>query len=43
VDAEELIEQTSQEGLTYLPQERKFVSPALQAAISKFDARKIQA
>ena len=42
MDAEELIEQTSQEGLTYLPQERKFVSPALQAAISKFGAKKIQ-
>jgi hypothetical protein len=42
VDAEELIEQASQEGLTYLPQQRKFVSPALQAAISKFGTKKIQ-
>ena len=43
MDAEELIEQVSQEGLTYLPKERKFVSPALQAAVSKFGAKKIQA
>jgi len=42
VDAEELIEQASQEGLTYLPKERKFVSPALQAAVSKFGTKKIQ-
>jgi hypothetical protein len=41
VDAEELVEQAAQEGLTYLPNERKFVSPALQAAVSKFGAKKV--
>ena len=41
MDAEELIEQASQEGLTYLPKEKKFVSPALQAAVSKFGMKKI--
>jgi len=42
MNAEELIEQASQEGLTYLPKERKFVSPALQAAVAKFSAKKVQ-
>ena len=41
MDAEELMAQASQEGLTYLPKERKFVSPALQAAVSKFGVKKI--
>ena len=42
MDAEELLEQASQEGLTYLPKQRKFISPALQAAVSKFGAKKVQ-
>lgn len=42
MDAEELVQEAIEEGLTYLPKERKFVSPALQAAVSKFGAKKIE-
>lgn len=41
MDAEELVEQASQEGLVYIASERKFVSASLQVAISKFGSKRI--
>jgi hypothetical protein len=43
MDAQELIEQASQEGLIYIPAEKKFVSPSLQTAVTKFGSKKILA
>jgi len=41
MDAEELVEQASQEGLVYIPSEKKFVSASLQVAVSKFGPKRI--
>ncbi|MFQ5940799.1 MAG: hypothetical protein ACE5KA_03775 [Nitrososphaerales archaeon] len=41
MNSEELVEQASQEGLVYIPSEKKFVSASLQAAVSKFGTKKI--
>lgn len=41
MNAEELVEQASQEGFVYIPSEKKFVSASLQAAVSKFGSKKI--
>ena len=41
MDVEELVEQASQEGLVYVPSEKKFVSASLQAAVSKFGPKRI--
>lgn len=43
MNAEELVEQVLQEGLVYIPSERKFVSASLQAAVSKFGPKRILA
>lgn len=41
MDAEELVVQASEEGLVYIPSERKFVSASLQAAVSKFGPKRV--
>jgi hypothetical protein len=41
MDAGELVEQASEEGLVYVPTERKFISASLQAAVSKFGPKRI--
>lgn len=41
MDKNELIAQTAQEGLVYIPKERKFVSSVLQVAVLKFGPEKI--
>lgn len=43
MDAEELVEQASLEGLVYIPSEKKFVPASLQAAVSKFGPKRILA
>lgn len=43
MDVEELVEEASQEGLVYVPSEKKFVSASLQAAVAKFGQKRILA
>lgn len=43
MDVEELVEQASQEGLVYVPSEKKFISASWQAAVSKFGPKRILA
>lgn len=43
MDAKELVEEALQEGLVYVPSEKKFVSASLQAAVSKFGLKRILA